>query len=192
MQPDPLTVSLDTFIEKDLTFDPEVEAVIVGFDENFSYPKMVKATTYLERPGSIFIGTNLDERIPMPNHVLPSTGTFIKCIETSAERRAVIMGKPSTMITDIYFKELIKNGPKKFLMIGDRMNTDVLFGKNNQFQTLMVETGVHKMHDIMKISIALQTGAENQDLQYQIPDFITESLTDLLEYLDWSIRIKPF
>lgn len=184
MQPDPLTVSLDTFIEKDLTFDPEVEAVIVGFDENFSYPKMVKATTYLERPGSIFIGTNLDERIPMPNHVLPSTGTFIKCIETSAERRAVIMGKPSTMITDIYFKELIKNGPKKFLMIGDRMNTDVLFGKNNQFQTLMVETGVHKMHDIMKISIALQTGAENQDLQYQIPDFITESLTDLLEYLD--------
>ena len=184
MQPDPLTMTLDTLINTSLDFDPEVQAVIVAFDEHFSYPKMVKATKYLERAGSIFIATNLDERVPMPNQVLPSTGTFVKCIETSAERKAIVVGKPSTMISEIYFKELIKKGPKKFLMIGDRMNTDVLFGKNNQFQTLLVETGVHKIHDIKKVFEELQDRTEYQDLENQIPDFITESLTDLLQYLD--------
>lgn len=50
--------------------DPEVAAVIVGFDEHFSYPKMVKAATYLNDGNVHFIGTNTDERFPVSNNVV--------------------------------------------------------------------------------------------------------------------------
>jgi phosphoglycolate phosphatase len=46
--------------------DPDVGAVIVGFDKNFSYPKMVKAATYIQNPDVYFLGTNPDLKRPSP------------------------------------------------------------------------------------------------------------------------------
>jgi phosphoglycolate phosphatase len=58
----------------DFEKDPEVGAVIVGFDEHFSYPKMVKATIYLKDTNVHFIGTNMDERLPISkNVIIPGT-----------------------------------------------------------------------------------------------------------------------
>lgn len=54
--------------------DPDISAVIVGFDKHFSYSKMVKAATYLNNPNVHFIGTNTDERFPInSNVVIPGT-----------------------------------------------------------------------------------------------------------------------
>lgn len=47
--------------------DPEVGAVIVGFDKHFSFPKLVEAATYLRDPNVHFIGTNCDVERPSPN-----------------------------------------------------------------------------------------------------------------------------
>lgn len=46
--------------------DPEVGAVVVGFDKHFSYPKLVKAATYAHDPEIHFIGTNPDVERPSP------------------------------------------------------------------------------------------------------------------------------
>lgn len=47
--------------------DPEVGAVVVGFDKYFSFPKLFKAATYLQNPNVHFIGTNCDTERPSPN-----------------------------------------------------------------------------------------------------------------------------
>jgi len=54
----------------DFEIDPEVGAVIVGFDQHFSYPKMVKACMYLKDTNVHFIGTNMDERFPVSKNVI--------------------------------------------------------------------------------------------------------------------------
>jgi len=59
-----------SYFEKDFEKDPEIGAVIVGFDEHFSYPKMVKASIYLRDTNVHFIGTNLDERLPLSKNVI--------------------------------------------------------------------------------------------------------------------------
>lgn len=45
--------------------DPEVKAVVVGFDEHFSYMKLNRALQYLNQQGCLFVGTNRDTRLPL-------------------------------------------------------------------------------------------------------------------------------
>lgn len=45
--------------------DPEVRAVVVGFDEHFSYMKLNRAMQYLTRSDCLFVGTNRDSRLPL-------------------------------------------------------------------------------------------------------------------------------
>lgn len=87
--PDVLNGSLMTLVKEQFKPEADVGAVIVGFDEHISFPKMMKAASYLNDPSVIFIGTNTDERFPMPNFVVPGTGSIVKAIETCAERKAV-------------------------------------------------------------------------------------------------------
>jgi phosphoglycolate phosphatase len=93
------------------------------------------------------------------------------------------MGKPETSLCEIFFDSKALKDSKRFLMIGDRLNTDILFGNRNNFQTLLVETGVHKMDKVNEIMSELNNVNGNADLALQVPDFYISRLADLFNNL---------
>ncbi|XP_046429548.1 glycerol-3-phosphate phosphatase isoform X1 [Neodiprion virginianus] len=163
--------------------DPDVGAVIVGFDQHFSYPKLLKAACYLNDKNVHFVGTNTDERFPMDGDIIvPGTGSLVKCVETCAERKAVIVGKPETYIAEAIIKRFNIN-PKRTLMIGDRCNTDILLGTRCGFKTLLVLSGVTSLADVNTWK-----QSNSQDKLDLLPHYYVDKLGDLLPYLE---KLKP-
>nr|XP_016853927.1 PREDICTED: glycerol-3-phosphate phosphatase isoform X1 [Anolis carolinensis] len=112
--------------------DPSVGAVLVGYDEHFSYGKLCLALRYLRRdPQCLLVGTNRDHRLPLEGgSALPGTGCLVKAVETAAEREAFIVGKPSRYIFECVMKEF-NIDPARTIMVGDRLDTDILMGEGS-------------------------------------------------------------
>ncbi|GFG29730.1 hypothetical protein Cfor_09685 [Coptotermes formosanus] len=134
--PDPMCSDMTTLLKNEVQLDPDVGAVVVGFDEHFSFPKMVKAASYLRQPDCLFIGTNTDEVFPSEFPLtVPGTGTFVKAIETCTNRQAFKIGKPSPYVCEAIINRH-QVDPSKTLMIGDRQPVP-----RNVFRNL--QTGFH-------------------------------------------------
>ncbi|XP_014290900.1 chronophin isoform X2 [Halyomorpha halys] len=172
---EPKSSSSSPLISNELELAPDIGAVVVGYDFYFSYPKIMKACCYLHNPDCLFIATNKDEKFPLSEGVtVPGAGAFVAALETCSERNAEVMGKPSPFAID---NVLIPSGlePKRCLMIGDRCNTDIHFGKQRGMVTLLVETGVHKYSDLEKY--------KSSGMDHLIPSYYTSSVADLLEIM---------
>ncbi|CAG0884840.1 unnamed protein product [Cyprideis torosa] len=113
----------DDFLSKwDLNLDPNVGAVVVGFDGYISYPKILKAASYLKNPNVQFIGTNIDAFFPRPGAttIQPGTGTMVTAVATASGRQPVVLGKPEPLMFELLQKEHSGVDPKRTLMIGDK------------------------------------------------------------------------
>ena len=82
--PQPDTVSeeltLETIKLSPVPLDARVGAVVVGFDINISFKKILKGASYANLPGALFVATNTDEQFPMKGTdiVVPGMGLFLK------------------------------------------------------------------------------------------------------------------
>ncbi|KAJ8675577.1 hypothetical protein QAD02_011363 [Eretmocerus hayati] len=156
--------------------DPEVGAVVVGFDKHFSYPKLVKAATYAHDPEVHFIGTNPDVERPSPcASRYPGAGCFLRAIEAIANRKATVLGKPETFVSQV-IKQKYHVDPSRTLMIGDNLNTDILLGKRCGFTTLLVMSGVTTKEDLENL--------QNNPKESIVPDYCAEQLSDVLDCLE--------
>lgn len=172
--PDTMQGSLGEFMDKHFKLDTDIGAVVVGFDEHFSFPKMMKAASYLNDPECLFVATNTDERFPMPNMIVPGSGSFVRAIQTCAEREPIVIGKPNPAICESLISHK-KIDPARTLMIGDRGNTDILLGYNCGFQTLLVGTGINQLKDVEQWKLS-----KNPEDKKLIPDMYLPKLGDLL------------
>lgn len=86
--------------------DPEVKAVVVGFDEHFSYMKLNRALQYLTQQECLFVGTNRDTRLPLEEgKAVPGENTFVLLILTF--RVVAVPGwGPGHLYLQYYLKEI--------------------------------------------------------------------------------------
>lgn len=97
----------------------KIGAVVVGFDEHFSFLKLQKTSHILGvYPDCEFLATNADGVHKYPKYCIPGTGAIVKSLETVVERKAKVMGKPNPEICETLIKKGVID-PKRTLMIGD-------------------------------------------------------------------------
>lgn len=175
--PEGESLTLENLKHKPIPLNPDVAAVIAGFDIHISFNKILKAASYAGREGTIFIATNTDEQFPMSGTelIIPGTGSMVAAVKTAAGREPVVLGKPSRFMFEIVQKRHPSIVPERTLMIGDRANTDILLGKNCDLQTLLVGSGVHSLAEAR----TWETGTPEE--ARMVPDYYVDKLGDLLE-----------
>ena len=58
--------------------------MVVGYDQHFSYLKMLRAASYLNKPGCLFVATNEDSRLPTKGGDIVVPGIYDVCLFFSA------------------------------------------------------------------------------------------------------------
>ncbi|XP_022217764.2 glycerol-3-phosphate phosphatase [Drosophila obscura] len=163
---------------RQIEVDPDVGAVVVGRDESFNVSKIVVAGTYLLNPKVLFLGTCMDTYYPVcDKRVTVGAAAMVAAIEKSSKRKPLIMGKPNPQMVN----KLRQSGslkPEKTLVIGDRLNSDIIFASNCGYKSLLVGSGAGSLEEAQK----LQKEGNEKKLK-MVPDTYLPSLGHLMDYL---------
>ena len=117
-----------------------VAAVIASFDRGFTYRKLQVAFDAI-RAGARFFATNGDRFCPTPDGGQPDAAAVIAAIEACTNTRVeAVVGKPSPIMAEAALTRL-GLPPGRCLMVGDRLETDVLFGLNAGMAAALALTG---------------------------------------------------
>ncbi|MFP4115369.1 MAG: HAD-IIA family hydrolase [Spirochaetales bacterium] len=126
--------------------DVNPDYVVVGESPSYSYAKIEKAVQ-LVRAGARLIGTNPDLTGPAENGIVPACGSLIAPIELATESKAYFAGKPNPLMMRQAIKRLGCR-PEESVIVGDRMDTDIVAGVESEIDTVLVLSGVTSMDDL--------------------------------------------
>jgi 4-nitrophenyl phosphatase len=142
----------------------QADYVVVGWDTELTYEKLKIACLALHE-GAVFIGTNPDATFPSPDGLWPGAGAILAAVEKSAGREALVVGNPNVYMMQLAL-EAVGGRAEATLMIGDRLETDILGGWRAGMDTCLVLTGVSRREEV-------------EGFQPK-PDMVVESLSELL------------
>jgi len=147
--------------------DEDPDIVVVSFDLTLTYEKISKACKFI-RNGALFISTHMDFNCPTEDGFIPDSGSICALVTASTNVKPRFLGKPFRETIDMI---LSKTGYTKdqMVVIGDRLYTDIAFGVNNGVTSILVLSGETKMEDVKLSSVK--------------PDYIFDSLKDIIPYL---------
>lgn len=154
----------------------EVGAVLLGGDYAFTYAALCRASLCLQpqqqppgAPPLPFLCTSLDAFDSLGDRKFPGpTAIMAYGIEQTTGRTPVVVGKPSTVLAAALVRA---HGlePARVVMVGDRLDSDIAFGKNGGFVTALVRTGVTD-----------QAALQASDVK---PDFVFDDLAAVVRAL---------
>jgi NagD protein len=137
--------------------------VVVGETKNYNFDRLEKAIN-LVRGGAKLIGTNCDLVDKSITGFQPACGTLVAPIVLATGVEAYFVGKPNPLIMRSALDRL-GSLREDTVIIGDRMDTDILSGTEADIDTVLVLTGVTSPNDLKTFSYR--------------PNYILDSIADL-------------
>jgi len=114
--------------------------VVLGETRTYSFEAITTAIRLVER-GARFIATNPDPTGPSVQGSLPATGAVAALISRASGREPYFVGKPNPLMMRSALRSIGAHS-ENTLMIGDRMDTDIVSGLEAGLQTVLVLTGI--------------------------------------------------
>ncbi|WP_458778927.1 HAD-IIA family hydrolase [Arthrobacter sp. D3-16] len=143
--------------------EEEPVAVVQGFNPAIGWKELAEAA-YVVSAGAAWVATNTDMSIPQARGIAPGNGTLVAAVTAATGQTPRVAGKPEAPLFHSAAKRLAAERP---LVVGDRLDTDILGGNNAGFATVAVLTGVDTRESILAARAA------------ERPDYIISSLPDL-------------
>jgi 4-nitrophenyl phosphatase len=140
-------------------------AVVIGLDLEFTYAKLKAAHEAIQR-GALFIATNADTTLPTEAGLVPGAGSIVAALAAATGQRPIVIGKPETPMLETAMTRM-GAPPEETVMLGDRLDTDILAGERAGMLTVLVLTGVSTREDL--------------SLAEALPDVVVSDLPSLVE-----------
>jgi len=145
--------------------DRNPDYVVVGETRSYSFERITHAIRLIER-GARFIATNPDPTGPSVNGPIPATGAVAALITRATGVAPYFVGKPNPLMMRSALRAIGAHS-ETTVMIGDRMDTDIVSGIEAGMQTVLVLSGI--------------TDRANSARFAYLPSRIVESVADLVE-----------
>ena len=124
--------------------DPDY--VVIGETKTYNFETLERAVNLVRR-GAKLIGCNPDLTGPVEGGIAPGTGSLVAPIELSTGKKAYFIGKPNPLMMR---NALGRIGVQReeTVIIGDRMDTDIVAGVESMIDTVLVLSGVTDEREI--------------------------------------------
>ena len=123
--------------------DVNPDYVVMGEGKAYSLDSLTKATNLVLK-GARLIGANSDVSGPIENGITPACRALVAPIEMATGTQAYFCGKPNPLMMRTGLK-LLGCHSGEAVMVGDRMDTDVISGLESGMSTVLVLSGVSTM-----------------------------------------------
>ncbi len=128
--------------------DVSPDYVVIGESKSYTYDTMTKAIR-LVLGGARLIGTNPDTTGPTEGGIVPACGSLVAPVELATGSKAYYLGKPNPLMMRSALKRLGATCEQS-VIIGDRMDTDIIAGIESEIDTVLVLTGVTAEADLRR------------------------------------------
>lgn len=118
--------------------DDTPDAVIQGFSPLLGWKDLAEAA-YAVAAGAVWVATNTDMSIPQERGTAPGNGALVAAVKVATGREPLVAGKPEAAL----FRTAARHsGVERALVVGDRLDTDILGGNRAGMATALVLTGI--------------------------------------------------
>jgi len=125
-------------------------AVVQGFSPEVGWVHLAEAAFALNGDGTAgdlpWVATNTDWTIPQARGTAPGNGTLVSAVHTAVGRLPVVAGKPEVAIFE---EAMTRFGTRDALMIGDRLDTDILGANRAGIPSVLVLTGIDRAKQVI-------------------------------------------